>query len=357
MTATPPAAQRLSLITDARFDRHAPTGHHPERPARRGAAVAGAERGAEGSSRVHVEARAATDDEVLRAHSDAHLSRLRDACAGPAGYLDPDTYHGRHSLDAALLAAGSACEMVDALMDDRADVAMLLARPPGHHATRERAMGFCLINNVAVAAAHARSRGARRVAVVDWDVHHGNGTQDIFYRDPSVLFVSLHQAPLYPDSGWVDEVGMGEGRGFSVNLPLPAGCDGALYARAFERVVLPVVESFAPELVLVSAGFDAHARDPLASQLLEAADFGWMASRVRDIASRVGHGRVGLVLEGGYDLGALEASVEAAVRGALQPHADAHPLVKDDPSADTARRILDAVINAQSPYWPSLREG
>lgn len=356
MPAIPTNSSRLSLVTDDRFDLHAPTGHHPERPARRLAALTGAARAALGATTVNIDTRTATDAEVLRVHDSAHLERIRTVCSGAPGYLDPDTYYVGPSLDAAFLAAGSACAMVDALIDGKTDVAMLIARPPGHHASRDRAMGFCLINNIAIAAAHARARGLTRVAIVDWDVHHGNGTQDIFYRDPSVLFVSIHQSPLYPDSGWVNEVGTGPGRGFSVNIPLPAGCDGIIYAHVFESVVLPVVTAFSPDLLLVSAGFDAHVRDPLASQLLESRDFGWMASRLRHLACKLGHpnGRVGLFLEGGYDLAALESSCEATVHGALDPHENPHPLATSASSADTAQRLLHSVVLAQTPFWPGL---
>jgi acetoin utilization deacetylase AcuC-like enzyme len=256
------------------------------------------------------------------------------------------------SRGAAWLAAGAGCAMVEALLRGDAEVGVVLARPPGHHATRDRAMGFCLLNNIAVAAAHARALGLARVAVVDWDVHHGNGTQDIFRRDPSVLFASLHESPLYPDSGFTQEVGEGDARGFTVNVPLPGGSGGAAYAAAFERAVLPVLDEFAPEMVLISAGFDAHARDPLANMLLEESDFRWMAERLGEVARKHAGGRVGMFLEGGYDLGALERSVEAAAAGLVSPAATPRPQGRVDPSTESA---LYRVVAAQRPFWRALR--
>ncbi|MCL2450335.1 MAG: histone deacetylase [Polyangiaceae bacterium] len=230
----------LVVVDDERFDKHRPIGHHPERPERLAAA-----RGALAKSGVavrRVASASATDEQIELVHDPrfvASLARLR----GQAGYLDPDTYVSPESIDVAYLAAGSTVAMVDALIDGPAHKGLALVRPPGHHARPGAAMGFCLINNVAVAAAHARRRGVSRVAIVDWDVHHGNGTQEIFFADPSVLYVSTHQYPFYPGSGDAADVGQGEGPRFTVNIPLPgAGGDG-VYAPAFERVVLPVVET------------------------------------------------------------------------------------------------------------------
>ncbi|CAN5557598.1 hypothetical protein BH09MYX1_BH09MYX1_14180 [soil metagenome] len=221
---------------------------------------------------------------------------------------------------AAKLAAGSTAAMVERILaattdDERRGVA--LPRPPGHHALPERAMGFCLLNNVAVAAAHARALGAPRVAIVDFDVHHGNGTQEMFYRDPSVLYVSLHQFPFYPGTGSAEEIGEGDARGTTVNVPLGAGSGDSEYHAAFDRVVLPVLEQFAPTLVLVSAGFDAAARDPLAEMRLSPAAFGYMTQELRRLADKTAEGRLGLVLEGGYDLVALEEGLRAALQGAF----------------------------------------
>jgi acetoin utilization deacetylase AcuC-like enzyme len=331
----PESGPRALVVDDPVFDKHAPVGHHPERPERLTAArEAVARQSAAGTHFDLVESRAATDDELVRVHDPRFveaLSKLR----GETGYLDPDTYVSAESIEVARRAAGSLVAMVDRIIDGPVSKGVALLRPPGHHARPSRAMGFCLLNNVAIAAAHARARGIERVAIVDWDVHHGNGTQEIFWNDPHVLYVSTHQAPFYPGTGAVDETGRGEGEGFTINVPLAAGGGDAVYASAFERVVLPVVESFAPDLVLVSAGFDASARDPLAQMELSPNAFGWMARELARLASLSAKGRMGLVLEGGYDLVALEAGLSAAIEGLLSLHADD---VEGAPDADDGVR-------------------
>jgi acetoin utilization deacetylase AcuC-like enzyme len=321
--AARPQPGRALVVDDARFDRHAPLGHHPERPERLIAARhALARAGAAGTQFDRVGPRTATDDELARVHDRRFVEALTKL-RGERGYLDPDTYVSAESVEVARLAAGSLLAMVDAMIDGPVPKGVALLRPPGHHARPARAMGFCLLNNVAIAAAHARTRGLERIAVVDWDVHHGNGTQEIFWTDPNVLYVSTHQAPFYPGTGDADEVGDGPGQGYTVNVPLAAGAGDAVYASAFERVVLPVVESYAPVLVLVSAGFDASARDPLAQMELSANAFGWMARELARLAARSAKGRMALVLEGGYDLVALEAGLAGAIDGMLADRADA----------------------------------
>jgi acetoin utilization deacetylase AcuC-like enzyme len=208
-------------------------------------------------------------------------------------------------------------------------------------------MGFCLLNNVAVAAAHARARGLQRVAVVDWDVHHGNGTQEMFWHDAGVLYVSTHQFPFYPGTGDVDEAGEAEGTGYTVNVPLGAGGGDAVYASAFERVVLPVVESYAPELILVSAGFDAAARDPLAQMQLSPEAFGWMAREVARLADASAHGRMALVLEGGYDLVSLEAGIRSSVEGMVLGRAPELGRSPDDEGVERA-------VRAARKSWSSI---
>lgn len=306
------------LLTDPRFLRHRSKGYHPERPERLEAARAAIERCTSGGvSFSPVAARPATEEELERVHDPAFvawLSKLR----GEEGYIDADTYVGPDSVETASLAAGGTIALVDAILDGPVKRGVALVRPPGHHARPDRAMGFCLLNNVAIAAAHARARGLDRVAVVDWDVHHGNGTQDAFYRDPHVLYLSTHQFPFYPGTGGVLETGEGEGKGYTINVPLTAGGGDAVYRGAFERVILPVLEEYRPELLLVSAGFDASARDPLAEMTLSADAFGWMARSLKRVADTTAQGRIALVLEGGYDLVALEAGLAASITGVLE---------------------------------------
>lgn len=307
------------LLSDPRFFRHRSPGYHPERPERLEAAHAAVERARAGSglSFAPVAPRAVTEDELGRIHTPEFVKWFH-SLRGEHGYIDADTYVGEESVEIAELAAGGTVALVDRLLDGPTRRGVALVRPPGHHARPGQAMGFCLLNNVALAAAHARARGLERVAVIDWDVHHGNGTQEAFYADPHVLYVSTHQFPFYPGTGGVLETGEGEGRGYTVNVPLTAGGGDGVYRGAFERVILPVLEEYAPQLVLVSAGFDASARDPLAEMSLSADAFGWMARELRKIADRSAEGRIALVLEGGYDLVALESGLLAATQGMLE---------------------------------------
>ena len=330
--AREPAARAL-VVDDPRFDRHAPMGHHPERPERLTAVREAIVHAAAHFERVTP--RAATDAELARVHDPRFIEQL-SKLGGQEGYLDPDTYVSPESVDVARLAAGSLVAMVDAMIDGPLGKGVALLRPPGHHARPGRAMGFCLLNNVAVAAAHARSRGLERIAIVDWDVHHGNGTQEMFWRDPHVLYVSMHQSPFYPGTGEGDEVGEGDGLGYTVNVPLAAGGGDAVYASAFERVVLPVVEAYSPDLVLVSAGFDASARDPLAQMDLSPAAFGWMARKLGRLADMSAKGRMALVLEGGYDLVALEAGMRSAIDGMMSGKSEDLARGQDDPGVARA---------------------
>jgi acetoin utilization deacetylase AcuC-like enzyme len=273
------------------------------------------------------------------------LERLR----GQEGFIDPDTYVSRQSVDAARAGAGGCVELVDRVLGESGDaLGVALIRPPGHHATPGRAMGFCLLNGVAVAAAHARARGLGRVAIVDWDVHHGNGTQDAFWTDPHVLYASLHQWPFYPGTGAARDIGEGEGRGYTLNIPLSAHATDATYATAFEEVLLPVLDEYKPELLLVSAGFDASARDPLAQMDLSANAFGWMAHALGELARKHCGGRIVLVLEGGYDLVSLEAGLGATLDALVHRKApELSGRVRDDGDIARARRHA-------AKTWPSL---
>ena len=240
-------------------------------------------------------------------HSDAHLAAI-DRTAGRAASLDPDTYTSPDSRDVALLAAGAAIGGVEAIVQSRATRVLALVRPPGHHAERDRAMGFCLYNNVAAAAAHALTLGMERVVVMDYDVHHGNGTQWIFYEDPRVLYVSTHQYPFYPGTGAAGDVGRGKGAGFTLNVPLEAGSTDGDYAEVFKALVIPVIDQFRPELMLISAGYDAHERDPLARMRLSTNGYAALTKALCDAADRHCHGRVVAVTEGGYDLDGAEGA-------------------------------------------------
>lgn len=256
---------------------------------------------------------AATEEELRLVHSDRLVQSIADLSRAGGGAIDGDTFVGEASYRAALHAAGAACEMTRALLAGEEDVGFCAIRPSGHHAEPDRAMGFCLFNNVAIAAELAiRELGARRVFVLDWDVHHGNGTAEAFRHRSDVLFASIHQAGIYPGSGDIGDSGSGEGEGYTVNLPVPAGSGEELWLSLLEHILIPIADSFEPDLVLISAGFDAHRDDPLADCRLEMSSFARMACHVRDAAERLG-APLGAVLEGGYEPFALAESVGATL--------------------------------------------
>jgi acetoin utilization deacetylase AcuC-like enzyme len=334
----------LVLIHTERFAEHQTPPGHPERPERADVMDVVATQWRDRDTEV-VAPPPATRDQLARVHDDPYLD-LIEKTAGRAVKLDPDTYTSPESYEIALLAAGAAVEAVDRVMKGPHQAAMALVRPPGHHAERDRAMGFCLYNNVAVAAAHARASGVARVAIVDYDVHHGTGTQHIFESDPDVLYVSTHQYPYYPGTGAADEIGRDAGRGFTVNLPLEVGAVDNDYQLVFDEVALPVLREFAPELLIVSAGFDAHERDPLGGMRVTTPAFAAMTMALRAVAEACGHGRIVCVTEGGYDLHALAASIDAVLTTLSGPASDprwppsARESSRGRASAEAAKRAL-----------------
>ena len=324
------------------------TGANPERADRIPAIEAElAERDWAGLERI--EAPAADEELLVAVHSREHVDAIRALVERGGGTIDVDTVTSPGSWEAALHASGGAARMVDLLVGERScEGAFCGLRPPGHHAERARAMGFCLFNNVAVAARRARdAHGVERVHVLDWDVHHGNGTEAIFHEDPGVLFVSIHQWPLYPGTGPADDVGSGAGRGFNLNLPVPPGSGDDTFASHVEHLVAPLVRDYRPGLVLVSAGYDAHRDDPLADCEMTEAGYAAMTAAMRLAAGEAG-APVGVVLEGGYDLGALARSVAAtlAVLASADPSGNGgvalHPLTEE------ARARAER-------FWPGLR--
>jgi acetoin utilization deacetylase AcuC-like enzyme len=293
---------------DEVFEEHDAGPGHPERPQRVGAVLAGMQTSDVAEDLVYFSPRPADPADLLRVHTPEHVDRVFST-SGVGGMFDPDTSAGPRSARAALVAAGAGMDAVGRLRSGAASAAFLVTRPPGHHARPDRAMGFCLFNSIAVTAASLVAEG-ERVLIIDWDAHHGNGTQEIFYEDPSVLFVSFHQYPFYPGSGAASELGAGAGLGTTVNLPLPSGAGGDAYRYGFDEVVLPAVEAFSPTWLLVSCGFDAHRDDPLTDLGLVANDFADLTSRVAGLGAP---GRRIFFLEGGYDLEALRLSAGAVV--------------------------------------------
>jgi acetoin utilization deacetylase AcuC-like enzyme len=341
----------MLLITSTDFDQHVTPPGHPERPERAHVfdAVAAEWRDKGGPL---LQPRAVTREELERVHDEAYLDRIA-AANGHAVMLDPDTFTSPDSFPVAQLAAGATVQAAAHALDKR-EPAFALVRPPGHHAERDRAMGFCLYNNVAIAAAAMLERGLQRIAIVDIDVHHGNGTQWIFYDDPRVLYVSTHQHPFYPGTGGADEIGTGKGKGFTVNVPMEAGCDDGDYGLVYGKIVKPILDEFAPELLLVSAGYDAHERDPLASMRVTTAGYGTIVAGLRDVASR--HGALALVTEGGYDLPALAACLELSFEVLSS---ETHPGVETTGASSgrsqvRGERAVNAARTALKPYWRGI---
>jgi acetoin utilization deacetylase AcuC-like enzyme len=294
------------------------------------------------------EPRPATDAEIGRIHAAEHVTLIKET-AGRAVALDPDTFTSPRTWEAARMAAGAAVSAVDHVLHEGAGArAFALVRPPGHHAEHARAMGFCFFNNIAIAAAHARAQGLSRVAIVDFDVHHGNGTQWSFYDDPSVMFVSSHQYPYYPGTGAAADIGKGAGSGFTLNLPLSAGATDADYELAYTRIALPILRQFRPELVLVSAGFDAHMDDPLAGMRLTSAYFGRLMRAIAEVADATSQGRLVAITEGGYDLVGLATSLRASISALTAAIANI-----DAPQGPTPRgeATIKAVTPHLSKYW------
>ena len=342
-------SMRVLLYDDPIFREHDAGRGHPERPERLDAVRRGLrDAGLEARLRS-ANPRDATRAELLRVHTEAHVERVA-ATAGRTVRFDADTQAGPRSYAAALRAAGAAVQAVERVLAGEAERAFCAVRPPGHHAEADRAMGFCLFNNVAVAAAHALSGGLERVMVVDWDVHHGNGTQAMFYEDPRVLYLSSHEFPFYPGTGALEEVGEGRGRGFTVNLPMPAGLGDAEYARVYRQVVEPIGRAFDPQLLLVSVGFDPYVADPLAGMRVTERGFAEMAAVCLSIAAAAAASRAVFVLEGGYDLDGIALSAAAVV--ALLTGEGHAPLPW--PASGPMDRLLEAYRQVLAPFWPAL---
>lgn len=342
------------LVYDDVYLEHKPPTSHPENPRRlRVALSALRERGLDRAFR-RVKPRKASLEEVLAVHDREYVDLIELSSRKGYTWLDWDTYISPKTFEAALHSTGGAAMCAEMLVRGEVRLALLTPRPPGHHAGRygvamgAPTLGFCIFNNVAVAAAKALSLGLRRVAIVDFDVHHGNGTQDIFWEDPRVLHVDLHEADIYPGTGYVEDLGGGEGEGTKVNVPFPAGLGDPDYAYAWREVVEPLLEEFKPELILVSAGFDAHDGEPLALMKLSDLGFKFLGSALASAAERLCGGRLLVVLEGGYSVG-LESGFPSFVEGVLERRVE----VSGEPSRH-AVKVVEKVRRTLSPYWGVL---
>lgn len=343
----------LGLIYHEDYHRHE-TGSHPERKERLDAILGFLAKQNYYPSVTRISPRPATVEEILSVHDQPYMDTVRALAAHGGGWLDADTYVSPASFDVALLAAGGVLTALEAVMAGKVNSAFALVRPPGHHAEPNRGMGFCLFNNIAICGEQAKRKyGLTRILIVDWDVHHGNGTQFIFYRDPGVLFFSVHQRPLYPGTGATNEVGWGEGKGYTVNAPLPPTCGDKVYDLVFQEILVPIADQYKPELVLVSAGFDAHFADPIGNMRLTAAGYARLCQHVVAIADKWAGGRMIFSLEGGYSLKALGPAV-GAVLAVLSGHKDLPEDVTGFPgegSLETGKKRIEEIKQAQSQYW------
>ncbi len=336
---------RTGLVLDRRYEAHDTGAGHPERPERiRAIRELMDQYRREGL--VEVEPRLATDHELALNHDPRHVARVATTASRARAAFDADTPVCSESYATAALAAGGYLRLLEAMLAGDVDNGFAVVRPPGHHAEFARAMGFCLFNNVAIGAHWLRTRGVGRILIVDWDVHHGNGTQESFYDDPETLYASTHQYPFYPGTGAASEVGRGAAAGRTLNVPLPAGCGDDEYVAAFTDLIVPVARQFRPEFVLVSAGFDADYRDPLAGMQATDAGFRAMTRLLMQVADEHAAGRVAAILEGGYDLGALRAAVPA-VLDELGGTTLRDPL----PSATPRGLVLAPARAAQQRFW------
>ena len=342
----------VAVVEDARYLEHRGPAGHPERPDR--LLAVGAALDERRSALTALAARAADDEELRRVHEAGHLARVAEAAARAPSRLDADTYTSAESDRVARLAAGAAVDLTLAVASGRAAAGLAAVRPPGHHAEASQAMGFCLFNNVAIAARAAQAElGVGKILIIDWDVHHGNGTQHSFEDDPSVLYFSTHQFPYYPGTGAWHETGSGRGAGATVNVPMSAGCGDEEYLAVFARVLAPVARGFAPDLIIVSAGFDAHRDDPLAQMEVSAAGYRGMAMQVRALADGLCGGRLACVLEGGYSPSGLHEGVAALVDALTAPVAQLPAVAPLEPGT-RAERLLERAAAVHGARYPRV---
>lgn len=346
--------QRTGIVRDPRYLEHKTGIHHIEIPQRLEAIYNMLDTDGFQDRFILIPPRFASLEELEMVHTPAYIERILDTAGEPRRYLDPDTVTSEHSCEAAFLAAGGVLAAVQEVMAGEVDNAFALIRPPGHHAERDRQMGFCLFNNVAIAAEYVRKRfGLNRILIVDWDVHHPNGVQHIFYNDPDVLLFSTHRAPFFPGSGDATEIGEGSGKGFTVNVPLPAQRDDYDYGNIYRHLLVPLALRFNPQIILVSAGFDTHHDDPIGGMNLTERGFARITDIILDVAWQTCAGKIVVALEGGYDLAALRHSVKAVLltmQAGHMAHRE-HWIGCEDAAFARVAELIETIKKIQQPFW------
>ncbi|RLF24413.1 MAG: histone deacetylase [Thermoprotei archaeon] len=339
---------KVALVYDDVFLLHQPPELHPERPERLVWATEALGRYGLYERLLKVKVREATEEELELVHSRRHINFIKSLCEKGGGWIDADTYTSSHSYEVAKYAVGGIIEAAKLFLEGKISRVIALVRPPGHHAERNRAMGFCLFNNIAILARFLIKRGGkRRIAIIDWDVHHGNGTQSVFYKDAQVLYISLHQWGIFPGTGWYDEIGEGEGEGLNINFPLPAGVADDVYLEFYD-VVIDIASQFNPEVVLVSSGYDAHEADPLADLLLSSSVYWLLTRRIIEEIKPYG---LFILLEGGYNLRALAMSIVNTVKALLDEYVEQRNTITHERVRSRAFSLLNDAKRLFSQYW------
>lgn len=340
---------KLAIISDERFLNHIPASYHPENPERLKAIINKLNKTELWDKFVFIEPRQATIEEISLVHTEDHFYTVQKACQSGMN-LDLDTYTSSGSWEAALLAVGSHLNAVDEIINRKVETVYALTRPPGHHARTNQAMGFCLFNNIALAARYSIKKGLKRIVIIDWDAHHGNGTQEIFYSNKEILYISFHQFPHFPGSGTIEESGRGNGLGYNINFPFPPNTNGIAYRKAIKKVVEPVLIQFKPELIMVSAGYDGHFQDPLSSLMLREEDFSWFGSWLKNYQEKSESIGILMTLEGGYQLQALANSLYQTINSLIDQDGY-YDLGNKQKIQENSLEIIAKVIKQFCRYW------
>jgi acetoin utilization deacetylase AcuC-like enzyme len=345
--------KKTGLVTSPEYLKHIPPYRHPENPERLKTILNLLKEKKIFEKVLNIEPEEAKIEDIQTTHLPFYIEEVKKISLSGGGNLDPDTYLCSETYKIALLASGGVLQATEFVIENKVKNAVALIRPPGHHAEKDRGMGFCIFNNIAIAANFAKKKGLNKILIVDWDLHHGNGTQNIFYGDEKVLYFSTHQYPYYPGTGSIQEIGTGKGRGYTINIPLPGGCGDSDYEYIFNEILIPVSEKFKPEIIFISAGFDAHYLDPLGGMNLSSRGYGNLTEIVKSIAENFCEGKIVVALEGGYNLDALANSVLFLINSLAELNLeieDFSPLKKREVSS-SVKNIIKEVKSFLKEYW------